>query len=84
MKKPGSVALSEVAAKATHLEMACTRCDRRGRYQLARLVERFGPDFPMTDLGRELADCPNRREAAPNKRCDVYFPGLIEILHGDA
>jgi hypothetical protein len=84
MKKPGSAALSEVAAKATHLEMACSRCDRRGRYQLARLVAEFGPDFAMTDLGAELAPCPNRGVTAPDKRCDIYFPGLPAILRGEA
>jgi hypothetical protein len=82
MGTSGSVALSHVAAKASHVDVACKRCERRGRYQLAKLVAQLGPDFPMTDLGAELANCPHRREHAHNKRCDVYFPGLIEILRG--
>jgi hypothetical protein len=81
MKKAGSVALSDVAAKTTHLEIACTRCERRGRYQLARLVTQLGPDFPMTSLGAELAPCPNRNITASGKRCDVYFPGLAAIMN---
>lgn len=82
MKISGSVPLSAVAEKATHIDMACSRCERRGRYQLARLVARLGPDFSMTDLGAELADCPRRSEPAHNKRCDVYYPGLVAILRG--
>lgn len=77
----GSVALGDVAAKATHIDIACSRCERRGRYHLARLVERLGPDFPMTDLGAELADCPNRAAPSHGQRCDVYFPDLVAILN---
>ncbi|WP_045457923.1 hypothetical protein [Caballeronia cordobensis] len=78
----GSVSLGDVAAGATHLEVACSRCERRGRYRLSRLVARLGEDFPMPDLGSELADCP-RRNASMTERCDVYFPGLIKIMGGE-
>jgi hypothetical protein len=80
MKTPGSVALADVAAKATHIDVACSRCDRRGRYRLTRLVEQFGGDYPMTDLGAELANCPNRNATAHAERCDVFFPRLPAIL----
>ncbi|KAK45409.1 hypothetical protein BG58_17700 [Caballeronia jiangsuensis] len=82
MTTPGSVALGDVAAKASHLDIACSRCGRRGKYQLARLVARLGPDFPMTDLASQLTDCPNRGASSHAERCDVYFPGLVAILHG--
>ena len=82
MKSPGSVALADVAARATHLDVECSRCSRRGRYQLARLVEQLGADFPMTDLGAELANCPNRHAPAHGERCDVFFPRLPAILDG--
>jgi hypothetical protein len=75
----GSITLADLAARASHLEVACSRCERRGRYQLARLVATLGADFRMTDL----ASCP-RRTAAVHERCDVYFPGLISILDDDA
>jgi hypothetical protein len=83
MRKRGSVALGEVAAKVAHLEIACSRCELRGRYRLAKLVAEYGEDFPMTDLGNELASCPHRTETAPNKRCDVFFPGLAKIMNGE-
>jgi hypothetical protein len=84
MKKPGSVSLAEVASRTTHIELACTRCDRRGRYRLDGLIQRFGPDFGMTALPGELVDCPNRKVVNPSKRCDVLFPGLLEIMRGEA
>jgi hypothetical protein len=49
---------------------------------LARLVEQFGGDYAMTDLGAELANCPSRSATAHGERCDVYFPCLPAILDG--
>jgi hypothetical protein len=46
---------------------------------LAKLVSQYGPDYAMTDLGKELANCPNR-DAPVYQRCDVYFPGLVQIM----
>lgn len=82
--RTGSVSLGEVAARTSHIDIACTRCDRKGRYRVAKLVARLGEDFPMTDLGAELADCPRRSAAAHNERCDVFFPGLPRIMSCDA
>jgi hypothetical protein len=83
MAANGSISVGDVAARASHLDVACSRCDRRGRYRLARLVEQFGADFPMTDLGAELANCPRRSATAQGERCDVHFPGLIAIMAGE-
>lgn len=79
----GAIALGDVAARASHIEVACSRCDRKGRYQLARLVAAYGPEFPMTDLGAELAVCPRREVASHGERCDVFFPNLLKILEED-
>lgn len=79
----GSIDLGDVAARASHIDVACSRCERKGRYQLARLVDALGADFPMTNLGAELANCPHRKDATHNKRCDVYFPGLRKLMYGD-
>ncbi|MBB5414136.1 hypothetical protein HDG42_000160 [Paraburkholderia sp. JPY171] len=84
MKKPGSVSLDEVATRTTHIELACTRCDRHGRYRVDGLIQQFGPDFAMPDLSGELASCPNRLASNPSMRCDVFFPRLGAIMRGDA
>lgn len=78
----GSVTLGEVAARTSHIEVACTRCERRGHYRLSRLIATHGADFRMTDLGGELADC-TKRNVSVGERCDVYFPGLIKIMGGE-
>lgn len=82
MTTPGAVPLSEVAARTQRLVIACSRCVRRGRYTTARLVATYGADFPLTDLGAELANCTRRSASAHHERCDVYFPELVAILHG--
>jgi hypothetical protein len=79
----GSISLGDVAARARYLDVACSRCERRGRYALARLVANLGADFPMTSLASHLADCP-RRAAAHGQRCDVFYPGLGKLMDGDA
>jgi hypothetical protein len=41
------------------IRLACTKCDRRGQYRKATLIERHGPDQNMVDLRLELAEgCP--------------------------
>jgi hypothetical protein len=83
MGKNGSILLGELAERASHIDIACSRCHRKGRYRVANLVDRLGQDFPMTDLGAELADCPRRTAAAHHERCDVYFPKLAQMMSDD-
>lgn len=80
-KYPGSVALGDVEKRATHLDIACSQCERRGRMSLRKLVATYGADFPMTGLGAAVAaDCPHRNDVAQGRRCDVFYPGLPEIM----
>lgn len=81
--KNGSVTLGQVAELTSHVEVACSRCERRGRYRLSKLVTSLGEDFAMTDLALQLVDCPRMNEPV-HKGCDVYFPGLAQIMNGDA
>ena len=45
----GALLLSQIAEKTQMLEVACDRCDRRGRLSVARLIGEHGPDMPMPD-----------------------------------
>ncbi len=79
MVRNGSVSLQQVADRLAQLNVACSRCDRKGRYSTARLVQQYGPEFAMTDLKNELTNCP-MRDANGYQRCDVFFPGLGEAF----
>ena len=63
-RSPDLVYLDQLQAAGLELfEMDCQHCPRRGRYRIARLIERFGVDVLILDA--LSADCP-RRTASPN------------------
>jgi hypothetical protein len=57
------------------VRLACTRCDRRGQYRLAGLIERYGADVRLPDLRTILADCPRQNKFGDP--CGVIFPDLV-------
>ncbi len=67
------------AARQPVLEVRCTKCDRRGRYRTATVVERYGAGFAGPDLRDRLsADC-EKHDVAEYERCDLYFPGMLDV-----
>jgi len=52
----GSITLGEAAEHTAALTVACTRCDRAGKYRLETLIARHGADFGIPDLLRLLSD----------------------------
>lgn len=80
MPKDGTYRLVEYPAPRIVIE--CSKCNRRGDYSVARLLQRFGADMPMPTLLRELSgDCDEHRALRP--RCLATFaPGsrIAELL----
>jgi hypothetical protein len=73
----GSISLAEVAAHTEVLAIACSRCDRAGRYRLDRLIARHGPDFGIPELLRLLSDdCPKRKSISVYDLCGIHCPEL--------
>lgn len=69
-------ALSLADHPGSFVPLACRKCERRGRYRKARLIEKHGAIIALPDLGAIIAaDCP-RRTKAGNDSCGVYFPAL--------
>jgi hypothetical protein len=53
--------LGEIAERTEILHVARRKCERRGRYHLARLIERYGADGSAVDFLQEIsADGPKR------------------------
>ena len=72
----GSVTLGDLADQIAMLEIACSRCERRGRLQVDRLLAQYG-DMELPELGRVLArDCRKAAAVSISDRCDVFFPKL--------
>jgi hypothetical protein len=60
------------------LEVACSRCERRGRLNVARLIERHGAAARLPDLrGILAADCPRSSAVSIHERCGVHYPQLV-------
>lgn len=74
------VTLGEIAAHERMLNVACSRCGRRGRYRLDKLIARHGADAAVRAIVPELtADCPRRDSAALMERCDILFPNQLVL-----
>ncbi len=74
------VLLGEIADQLPVLEIACNRCDRRGRLYSASLIAQHGADMPLPDLLRRLsADCPRRVAGKVHDVCGAHFPGLERV-----
>jgi hypothetical protein len=81
----GRIRLRDVAAKgARMLDIACNRCERRGRVSVARMVAEHGADAPVgVVLDAVSADCPKRVETASfYDRCGVHCPTLGDLFLG--
>ena len=78
MSTAGALTISEFPGSV--VEVQCPRCERRGRYAKAGLVERFGPDMRLPDLLRRLSpDCPTRGRAGIES-CAAIYPVLAEAF----
>jgi hypothetical protein len=73
--------VGEIAARTSMLQVACSRCERRGRYRRDNLIAPHGADAGVRVIVPELtADCPQRGSAALMERCDVLFPELSTLF----
>jgi hypothetical protein len=78
---PGVVRLGKVAARLPTLDVACNRCDRRGRMNTAAQVAEHGADMPVPVLLRTIAaDCPRMQAAQLHDGCGVHLPQLSQLV----
>jgi hypothetical protein len=80
MGNSGAVTLGDIADRLAMLDVACSKCDRRGRLSVAKLIAEHGSDMRLPDLRERLAgDCPRVRSASVVDRCGVHYPQLVEL-----
>jgi hypothetical protein len=73
MSRDGAMTLSDVSRPS--LSIVCAPCGRCGRYNVAKLIERYG-DAKLTDLLQTLADCQKAHSASVHDRCRAVFERL--------
>jgi len=62
------------------VEIACRKCELRGRFRKASLEAIHGRDFPLPDLKRHISsDCPRQRNRLYNNECGAYFSALATL-----
>jgi hypothetical protein len=62
-------------------QVACSRCERRGRYRLDALIERHGAGAGVRVIVPELtANYPQWDAAALMQQCDILFPELMRLF----
>jgi hypothetical protein len=72
---------ADIEGKLDVLSVECTRCERKGRYSVAGLIEKHGRDGHMMKWRNQLNDnCPRRDAPQMHDRCDLICPDLPKVL----
>ena len=71
MPREGSLTLSDI--REPTLAIACQRCGRYWRYNVASLVAAQGADAKLTDLLVTLANCEKARSVGVHDRCKAVY-----------
>ena len=71
----------DIAGKLDVLRVECTRCPRKGRYSVRKLIAQYGRLGNMSMWMSDLkGDCPNRDATQLHERCDLICPDLPKVL----
>ena len=70
----------DIAGKLHTLRIQCTRCSRKGRYNVDKLVAQYGQRGNMSKWLSDLkGDCPKQNARQPHERCDLICPDLPKV-----
>jgi hypothetical protein len=65
----------DIEGKLDVLRVECTKCDRKGRYSVAKLIEKHGRKGNMMKWREMLStDCPKRDATGLHNRSDLSRP----------
>jgi len=71
----------DIDGKLDVLRVECARCQRKGRYSVRRLIEKYGRNANMMKWKEQLnGDCP---QAACTANARSLRPGLPRFTEGD-
>ena len=69
----------DIEGKLNVLRVECTKCPRKGRYNVHKLIEKYGRKANMMKWKEQLnGDCPRRHAHGLHERCDLSdLPRLL-------
>ena len=71
----------DIEGKLGTLRVECTKCPRKGRYSVRKLIEKYGRQGHMMKWrGLLSSDCPKRDAPNLHERCDLICPDLPKVL----
>jgi hypothetical protein len=69
----------DIEGKLDVLPRRSTKCPRKGRYSVPRLIEKYGRKANMMKWKEQLnGDCP-KQDANEHERCDLICPDLPKV-----
>ena len=72
----------DIEGKLDVLRVECTKCPRKGRYSVARLIEKYGRKANMMKWKEQLnGDCPKRDAHQLQERCDLNLPAPAQGVY---
>ena len=83
MARRDYVVFGDIEGQLDTLIVECMRCNRAGRYSVAKLIAKHGRKGKLTVWLHDLkGDCPKRDAPGYQDRCDVLAPDLAKVLWG--
>jgi hypothetical protein len=71
----------DIEGRLDVLRVDCTKCARKGRYSVRRLIEKHGRKANMMKWMEQLnGDCPRRDAHSLHERCNLICPDLPKVL----
>ena len=81
LRSPHLITLGQAARHVAALTLACNRCRRRRRLNVARLLAEWGEHMAMADISDHItARCPARKAHSIYERCDAHWPDLSGLF----
>jgi hypothetical protein len=72
--------VADIEGKLDVLRVECGRSQRKGRYSVRKLIEKYGRNANMMKWRNRLNDCPRRDAPQLHDRCDLICPDLPKVL----
>ena len=71
----------DIDGKLDVLRVECARCQRKSRYNVCGLIEKYGRNANMMKWKEQLnGDCPKRDAPQMHERCDLICPDLPKVI----